>query len=288
MTKSSPPLYDWPGDHCVYLTVDFECDFGTALDENRYQSVQEVGTLISLVEKFDVPLTCFVQTEVLDHHPETVEQLHEAGVSVTFHPHSHTHSPREETSIAEEIKQSTERYRDYFGKQPVGYRFPNGNIRPSDYDLLAEYGYSFDASVFPSWRPGHFNNTREPSRPSYHDEYDLFELPFTVYSNRLRIPTALSYCQVIGWPYTALLSYSPPSVVVLNIHMHDLVTPSSRSDLSLPYRLLYSRNAHGDQTLKNLLSAFTDRGYTFDTLDGAHSKLRENADTVITSASPSD
>ncbi|SDG29367.1 polysaccharide deacetylase family protein [Halorientalis regularis] len=288
MTLSSSTLYDWPDDRRVYLTVDFECDFGTALKENRYQSVQEVGTLVSLIEQFDVPLTCFVQTEVLDHHPEMVERLREAAVPVTFHPHSHTHRPRDETSISEEIERSTERYRDYFGERPVGYRFPNGNVQPSDYELLAEHGYAFDASVFPSWRPGHFDNTGEPSRPTYHADYDLFELPFTVYSNRLRIPTALSYCQVIGWPYTSLLSYSSPSVLVLNIHMHDLVKPPSRSDLPLPYRLLYSRNARGDRTLTDLLSVFSERGYTFDTLDSAHSKLRDRAGSLNPSVGPSD
>lgn len=271
--------HEWPNDKTVYLTMDFECDFGTALPDNVYQSVQQVKSFVPLLERYDVPLTTFVQTAVLDEHPETVETLRNAGVETTFHPHSHTHGKREETDVATEVAESTRRYRSFFGTDPVGYRFPNGNIRPADYAELADRDYGFDASLFPSWRPNHFNNASSPTTPHYFPEHDIIELPFTVYSDHVRIPTALSYCQVLGRPFTELLTRRPPSSVVLNVHMHDLVTPESYQDLSPFYRTLYARNDDGLSLLDDLLDAFRRRGYGFRLIDDAHDAVRADVET---------
>jgi len=271
----------WPVARQVYLTLDFECDFGTALDHNVYQAVTHVDELVALLERLDVPLTAFVQTELLDERPETVEALRDCGVDVAFHPHSHTHrgrdpdDDRDHERTREEIETSTAYYRDFFGRDPVGYRFPDGNVRERDYELLADAGYDFDASVFPTWRPGRFNNVGESRHPSYVREHDVIEIPFSVFGDKLRIPTALSYCRLLGWPYTAALLARPPRAVVFNIHMHDLVTPSSYDDLPAFYRAVYARNPDGFARLERVLTALADRGYSFSVLEHAHDLLRE-------------
>jgi len=91
----------WPIERTVILTLDFECDFGTALPENRYEAVTEVGRLVSLLEEYEIPLTCFVQTALFEERPDAVETLREADTTVSFHPHSHTHKPRKETEHAD-------------------------------------------------------------------------------------------------------------------------------------------------------------------------------------------
>lgn len=264
---------DWPDGRTVYLTMDFECDFGTALAKNVYGAVQRVDSFVSVLEACDVPVTTFVQTEVLTEHPETVETLRGAGVDTTFHPHSHTHSRRTETDVAEEVAESTRRYRSFFGTDADGYRIPNGNVRPDDYEALAAHGYAFDASLFPSWRPNHFNNLGTPTNPHYLPDYDVLELPFTVYSDVVRVPTTLSYCQVLGRPFTELLVRRPPSTIVLNLHMHDLVTPDSYRDLSPFYRTVYGRNGDGLALLEGIVSSLQRRGYAFGLLDDAYAEL---------------
>jgi len=265
----------WPVTERFYLTLDFECDYGTALPENTYQAVEAVDDLQRLLDAHDVPLTCFVQTELLDAKPEAVETIRAASSTVQFHPHSHTHKPRGETIIEDEIRRSTVRYTEFFGRDPVGYRFPNGNVRQTDYRCLAEYGYEFDASVFPSWRPNHFNNTSKPTVPQYLPSHDLVEIPFTVYSDRLRIPTALSYGRLFRRPFEWLLTRRPPPVVVYNIHMHDLVTPDRFSDLPPTYKAIYGQNDRGFELLRRTLEAFDEHGYTFDTLDNLHETVRK-------------
>lgn len=264
----------WPAPNTVYLTLDLECDFGTALAKNTYEAVDHVDKLVALLETTDAPLTCFVQTELLDKRPDAVETLRNCRTTIKFHPHSHTHSERAESSVRQEIETSTDRYFEYFGRWPEGYRFPNGNVRDTDYRLLAAQGYEFDASVFPTWRPGHFNNTGSTTVPTYIDRFEIFELPFTVASSLVPIPTGLSYCQVFGRPFVYYLTREPPSTVVFNFHVHDLVTPETVTELSPLYRAIYTRNDSGLSLLKELIETFRASGYSFDTLDTAHEQLR--------------
>lgn len=273
-TSESPRTFSWPTPETVYFTLDLECDFGTALPRNTYEAVEHIETLATLLETTDTPLTCFLQTEVLTERPEAVERLRSSDVPVEFYPHSHTHSKRDQTSVRQEIQASTESYTEFFDHQPEGYRFPNGNIREIDYRHLESYGYQFDASIFPTWRPGHFENTDAPAVPTYMDEFDLFELPFTILSSLAPIPTGLSYCRLLGRPFTYSLTNFAPSVIVFNFHVHDLVTPATVTELPPLYRFVYSRNNHGFSLLRELLEAFDKAGYTFDTLGTAHEQLR--------------
>jgi len=272
---------DWPKNGQFYLTLDLECDFGTALGTNTYESLPVVDSLVELLEAYKIPLTCFVQTEILDDYSETVEALQACAQPVSFHPHSHTHQPRERADVADEIATSTSKYRDFFDTEPVGYRLPNGNVRSSDYQHLAEYGYEFDASVFPSWRPNHFNNASAPTVPQYLPAHDLFEIPFTVYSDWLRIPTALSYNRLLRWPSETLLRRRPPSVIVYNIHLHDLVVPSTRELLPTPYKVAYPKTDNGLSILDRVLDAFTLQDYSFELLDGLHETLRGERERAV-------
>jgi peptidoglycan/xylan/chitin deacetylase (PgdA/CDA1 family) len=256
-------LFDWPGERRFYLTLDLECDYGTALGPNRYEALERVEDLVSTVESHAVPLTVFVQTEVLDERPDAVESLRNADVAVEFHTHGYSHAPRSETSVPEEVSRSTARFTDFFETEPKGYRFPNGNVRRDDYVLLAEAGYEFDASCFPSWRPGHFDNRNEPTVPS-RQTGGVYEVPFTVLSDRLRIPTSLSYCRLFGRPLLTVLTRFAPSSVVFNIHMHDLFNPDSAADLPPLYRGVYARNADGFGMLDRVLGRFATVGYSFE------------------------
>lgn len=277
--QSEPELstidLSWPTDPTFCLTIDYECDYGTALTENSYGALAHTEEFVEVIERFEMPVTVFIQTEVLDAAPEEVKRLRDADVPVSFHPHSHSHRPRETADIEDEIETSAARYRDFFSSEPTGYRFPNGNVRSQDYRLLAEHGFEFDASVFPSWRPGHFDNTNAPTNPQYLPDYDLYEIPFTVYSDKLRVPTALSYCRLIGRPFTELLCRRPPVMVVFNTHMHDLVNPPAFDDLPRFYRGIYSRNPDGFGMLESVLRRFGDRGFEFSRIDDLHNTLRE-------------
>lgn len=264
---------DWPHESRCYLTLDLECDYGTGLSANRYEALRSVDSLADLLAAADVPLTCFVQTEVLDVAPEVVERLRDR-LTVTFHPHTHTHPRRSAADMTAEIARSTDRFRSFFGTRPAGYRLPDGDVRISDQRALAEHGYAFDASLLPTWRPGRFDNRDAPIRPHVIPDLDLIEIPFTVYSESVRIPTALSSCRLLGRPFTWLLVRRPPPVVVFNVHMHDLVRPSGYRELPWRYRAVYGRNGDGIDLLERIIDALGSRGYAFETIDTLHEELR--------------
>lgn len=265
INQTCEPL-GWPQERSFFLTLDLECDFGTALAENSYGALDHIDHLVSVIEQFQVPLTCFVQTEVLDEQPAAVESLIESTAETEFHPHSHTHRKRTAVNVRNEIETSRKRYQEFFGRDPTGYRFPNGNIRASDYMLLETNGFLFDASIFPSWRPGYFSNSDALTQPCHNLAHNLVEIPFTVFSNRLRIPTSLSYCRLLGRPYSALLFRRPPPAIVFNIHMHDLVNPPAFGDLERHYQYVYSRNQPGMAMFKDVLKHFSQADYKMGTL----------------------
>jgi hypothetical protein len=163
-----------------------------------------------------------------------------------------------------EVRESVHRIRETFDTDPIGFRFPDGAARRQDYDVLAEHDVEFSSSVFPSWRPGRFNNLGTSARPYEVSNTEVVELPFTVYSDYLRIPVSLSYLKLFGAAYERLVTANPPSVIVFDLHMHDLVTPSTFSKLSLPYQAIYARRKHaGLAVLERLIQRLHDRGYEF-------------------------
>lgn len=266
--------FDWPVSNRAYLTLDFECDYGTALAANHYNAVRHSSQLVDLLESRDVPLSCFLQTEILDTCSESIAPLRAADVPVEFHAHSHTHPPRGTADVSYEVAESVDHVRREFGTDPIGFRFPDGTTNSSDYEVLAEHDVDFSSSMFPSWRPGRFNNLRGSRNPYAVLESDVVELPFTVYSDYLRVPVSLSYLKLFGAAYERLVTTAPPDVIVFDFHMHDLVVPPTFSELSLPYKAIYARRKHaGMELLDQFIQRLQEQGYRFGRLTDLYSKV---------------
>lgn len=274
----STSLDEWPVDKTVYLTLDLECDYGTALNADIYEAAQQTDTLAQVLASRDVPLSCFLQSAILEDAPMAVDHLQTGAPRTEFHAHSHTHCPRPDTDVEAEIRESTQRIQDQFDPDVLGYRFPDGAVNPPDYDLLADYGVDFSASVFPSWRPGRFCNLTSPRYPCQLTPAAPPELPFTVYSKQMRVPISLSYLKLFGRPFEWLLYRRPPDVIVFDMHMHDLVPSSAFARLPTPYKTIYARNRnYGIDILKRFIDVFKEKGYRF----GVMSDLYQATQAVI-------
>lgn len=280
-------VFDWPVERTVVLTLDLECDYGTALRTNAYDAAAKTPMLRSFLESYDAPLTCFLQTEVLEEVPEAVETLERASVPVDFHAHSHTHQHPKRADFEHEIDESLDRVADRFSNGVVGYRFPDGAIPAEGYRLLADRDVDFSSSLFPTWRPGRFDNSKRPITP-HEPVPELLELPITPYSASVRIPTSISYLKVLGRPYETLMNRRPPDVIVFDIHMHDLVPTSTLESLPLPYRLVYERNRdRGFSILRRLVETLRRRGYRFTTMSDLYAEF-EDATADLPSRSTED
>lgn len=271
--------FQWPVEKTVALTLDLECDYGTALETNTYEAAKHTPKLRSFLEEYDVPLTCFLQTELLEEAPEVVKTLQQASVPTDFHAHSHTHPHPKHANFEEELDASLKLIEDRFSNDVVGYRFPDGAIPTNGYKMLADRNVDFSSSLFPTWRPGRFDNLDRTITP--HEPLPgLTELPLTPFSSVVRIPVSISYLKLLGGLYQKLVSRYPPDVIIFDIHMHDLTTPSTISSLSLPYRMIYERNReHGYSVLSQFVEALQERGYRFETMSKLYMDLKTTPDS---------
>ena len=254
------------------LTLDVEQDFGDLLDEPAYEGLDYIPNLVEWLEDKDIPLTCFVQGSILETHAAQIEPLFRLDAEFELHSYSHP-GPREINSHAE-IERGRQAYREFFRKDPIGYRTPLGAINGKDYQVLASNGFKFDSSVFPSLRPDVFSNMRKPTKPYFLNEAQIVEFPITVFSNIIRIPVALSYIKLFGKPYLDLLRLVHcPNLIIFDFHLHDLFRLSSSSKIRskrLPfiYRKIYRRiyqeeKTSGMRILDEFIAALQKKAYSF-------------------------
>lgn len=276
----------WPTNRTAYLTLDLEEDYAGLLPEQSFDAATRVDDLVDLLETYDVPLSCFLQTQLLEEEPEVVRTLERASVPVEFHAHTHTHPLRDAADVEFEVEESVTRVRDRFGTEPLGFRFPEGVTMEGDYGVLARQDVAFDSSLFPSWRPGRFDNTDAPTTPYRHCPTGVVELPFAVLSNRIRVPVALSYFKLLGRPFQWFAQRTPPRTVVFDMHMHDLVTPPAFERLPAHYRLIYGRRKHqGLDALASFVEALDGRGYEFGSMTDLYENVEAQFDESTVPAS---
>lgn len=256
----------------VCLTLDLEQDYGDLLDKPTYDGISYIPEVISFAKERNIPLTVFVQGSLLAKFPSAIEQL--TKLDVEFELHSYSHLRYNNTNTKYQVEYGKKAFSSFFGKDPEGYRFPSGVLNKEDYSILAANGFRFDSSVFPSVRPGTFNNVNMPIKPYYLEDDKIVELPFTVLSRYVRIPISLSYIKLLGWPYLELIKSSTlPGLIIFNFHMHDLFTlPGAssfkRRKFSLLDRFIFKRtyqqkNNNGFILLERMMSIFQERRYNF-------------------------
>ena len=244
------------------LTLDLENDYGRI---ESYRCFSGLDDLESIVKNFDIRLTTFVTGKVIEDHPEVVGRLHKIGTE--FGLHSYSHIINRQLSISErieEIKRAVEAYQKYFYQTPIAYRAPQGLIFPEEIKALSEMGFKIDASIFPSYRPGLFNNRDAQTMPFQYDN-GLWEIPFAVIP-KIKLPIALSYMQFFGWNTYKLFFklFELPSLIVYDFHMHNLAPTNDVHNLPLSLRLFYSRNhGKGIQILEKFINYMLYKNYQF-------------------------
>lgn len=278
-------LGDLKDKKIVCLTLDLEQDYGDLLDELSYDGLEHIPTLVDFLKERKIPLTCFVQGSLFETHPDRINQL--AQLDAEFELHSYSHPKPAERNFKFEIGMGKVVYKKFFDEDPIGYRAPLGVIDDEDYKILADEGFKFDSSVFPTIRPGDFNNMAKPTNPYFLNGERMVEFPLAVVSDIVRVPLSLSYVKLIGWPYIRLLkTFNLPNLIVFNIHIHDLFHLNSSKKIPLQnssfiYRRIFKRiyqkeNIDGFDLLNKIITIFETKQYTFlKLIDIYNSVVRE-------------
>lgn len=266
-------------DRLACITLDYETDYGdriggacNILDSSR----REIDELAATLKELEVPMSAFIRTDMLENHAcalEVVKQL-----ACDFHCHSHTHNTKSFDSKFE-ISATKAAFEQHFHAAPVGYRAPQGVLYPGDIELLQEHGFKFSSSVFPSFRPGKFNNLKMPNAPFLYDN-GVVELPFAAVP-ALRYTISLSYLKLLGMMMNRLMfaTLGLPNVLVFDSHLHDyIVNAESFSRLPRKLRLAWGVNKHrGMGYFRRFVQLLKKKGYQFVTM----TQLYERAKSAV-------
>ncbi|WP_297696256.1 polysaccharide deacetylase family protein [uncultured Eudoraea sp.] len=113
-----------------------------------------VPHILSLLEELKLKITFFIvgQDAVYEHNKPFIRMLAESGHNIANHSFKHEtflHLYSKEELI-EEINQSHEIITSVSGKEPKGFRGPGFSWNETLLEILADKGYTFDASTFPT------------------------------------------------------------------------------------------------------------------------------------------
>ncbi len=250
------------------ITLDMEADHGDHQTRVRLlENPEFYERYIAIVNQYAVKVTMFTVTSLFEDFGQKFKELSKR-IPLELAPHSHRHDPYRACS-PEEIAAAKEAFLKHVGTAPLGYRAPIGRIDKEGLAHLMDYGYRYDASLYPSMRPGEFGyfNLHMPNVPFriMRGEAELIEFPFTSIST-VRIVFGLSYVKLLGWRlYSLLLDiFGLPDVVVSLSHPYDFYTHLTADGLSGAEKFALLRNApHGFDYFEKMIVALKKRGYQF-------------------------
>lgn len=274
------------GRRIACLTLDIEADYHDLVPQRHYQALEHEPTwhwLLTLSQQRKVPWTAFVVGELLEARPGLAERLLATGWELGLH--SYSHDPRRADTL-EEIRRGKAAFQAAFGCAPIGYRAPVGRITRQGLQRLQAEGFSYDASVFPTWHPGKANHLAWPLQPhsvrtgleDLDSRRPLVEVPFAVIPG-LRLIVSVSFVKLLGIAsYRWLLRwFGLLPVAVIDCHLHDLApAPAAYGQLPRFWRWVYRRNRdRGREALLWLLDWLTAAGYELRTVGEVAALVRE-------------
>ena len=257
------------------LTVDLEQDYGDLCPAPAFAGLELVPPLLQFARDHEVPLSWFVQGALFETHPTVVGQVAAASPADVY-LHGYGHADPRSVDQVEEMTKGSHAFEAFLGARPTGYRAPLGVITPAELTFLAANGFTFDSSIFPTWRPGRFFHWWRPNQPHHVNGGRLWEILISVVGRWMPVPLSISYLKLMGQPFRRAMRRMPlPEVVVIGMHMHDLESlPSSsciRADAEgalLLARCYGARAASGWGVLKGLVTMLRARGYRFAAISG--------------------
>ena len=229
------------------ITLDIESDPTSQKDIRLFEEDNLLERYLAIIKKNDVKVTGFIVTSLLEKYGSKLNNLSEHCL-IEYGVHSHSHD-QYNPCTKEEIERCYYRYQDFFKSTPLGYRAPNGLIDKCGIGTLIDYGFEYDASVFPSLRFDkygysnlHFPNT--PFRINRGQE-SIIEIPFACLRT-IRLVFSLSYIKLLGMStYRNLMNLFPlPEIVVLDSHPYDFYIHLLANKMKGWKKVAHLRNAN--------------------------------------------
>lgn len=226
------------------------------------------------MKNIDINISFFVQAKIIERFPDKIELIRDNGFDIHLHSYSHSlYKPKDEIEIYREIEKCKEIYKDFFSKNPKGYRFPLGILNRKDYKILKDLDFKFDSSIFPTLRYRYFNNLNKPTKP--YKVNKIVEIPLSVMSNTIRIPISLSFLKLF-YPLQFLKKYHS-SPLIFGFHLHDLFNLSSTRKLINFKKFHYLRKSKkGLALFLKFNEKLMKEGYNSISIYEIYKKIKDN------------
>jgi peptidoglycan/xylan/chitin deacetylase (PgdA/CDA1 family) len=255
------------------ITLDTEADF---LDPSGRIRLFEEDALfdryVSILKRYGVKVTAFLVTSLIPKHGDSYRRLQEQ-IPVEFAIHSHMHDMQNPCSRAD-IESSVRAFREFFGRNPIGYRAPVGQITREGLQTLFDLGFRYDSSIYPSYRPGRlgYNNLHLPVEPFRvrHETQSIIEIPFATLHG-LHLVFSLSYVKLFEWKtYTWLMKiFPPPNQMSVLAHPYDYYFHLLADQVTAGEKPLLLRNARSAfELFEKMIIFLHNAGYEFELMSG--------------------
>lgn len=128
--QRSLPVYSVERDG-KYVALSFDAAWGN----------EDTGELIDILQRYNITATFFIVGEWVDKYPESVMQLHEAGMEVMNHSDTHAHFAKlSSDQIAAEINACSDKIEALTGVRPTLFRCPYGEYDDHVIDTINAMG----------------------------------------------------------------------------------------------------------------------------------------------------
>ena len=129
-TERSLPIYSVERDG-KYVALSFDAAWGN----------EDTEQLIDILHSYNVTATFFIVGEWVDKYPESVVQLHDAGMEVMNHSDTHAHFAKlSSDEIAAEINACSDKIEALTGVRPTLFRCPYGEYDDHVIDTVNAMG----------------------------------------------------------------------------------------------------------------------------------------------------
>jgi peptidoglycan/xylan/chitin deacetylase (PgdA/CDA1 family) len=158
---------DWPDGAEVAVALTFDVDgeapwLGegpeynrrlTTLSQGRFGPSRGLTRILALLAALDIPATFYIPGHTADHHPDAVAAILAGGHEVAHHGYLHLGSDSLDASGQRAELDRGLSALGRHGVRPIGYRSPGWEIVPETLSMLAELGFTYDASMMADDRP---------------------------------------------------------------------------------------------------------------------------------------
>lgn len=132
-TQRDLPIYCvQKGDDEKIISISFDAAWGN----------EDTGTLIEILNKYNVKTTFFVVGGWVDKFPESVKQLSDAGHEIMNHSNTHPHMTQISIEkMKEEVQKCDEKIQKITGVKPTLFRAPYGDYNNDVVQAMRETGH---------------------------------------------------------------------------------------------------------------------------------------------------